>query len=290
MVHSLCIPTFSSSSSSSSISRHNNKNKTPHKPSSSSHPPLLIRFHTSHRENLRYLKTLNIITPTTTTSNNKKFFTPETIDQILSLVNYFKSKGFSDTHIQKLALHNPKLFSSNLDSFDIDPIFNFLSLNVSASQEESRELILRCPSILFSNVVYYLKPTLEFLSELGINKLNFGTSLNAHLLNTRVEKFVGKIRFLESLGFSNEEARRVCGRLPAIFGYSIENNMRPKVKYLIEDMERIIDELKEFPQYFAFSLEKRIVPRHLHLKERNVYVPLRKMLMWSDQRFYARWK
>ncbi|KAF5191349.1 Transcription termination factor mtef1 protein [Thalictrum thalictroides] len=285
MVHSLCIPTVSSSSS---ISRHNNK--TPHKPSSSSsHPPLLIRFHTSHRENLRYLKTLNIITPTTTTSNNN-FFSPETIDKILSLVNYFKSKGFSDSQIQKLALLNPKLFSSNLDSFDIDPIFKFLSLDVSASEEQSRELILRCPSILFSNVVYYLKPTLEFLRELGINKLNLGTSLNAHLLNTRVEKFVGKIRFLEGLGFTNEEARSVCGRLPAIFGYSIENNLRPKVKYLIEDMERSIDELKEFPQYFAFSLEKRIVPRHLHLKERNVYVPLRKMLLWSDQRFYAKWK
>ena len=32
-----------------------------------------------------------------------------------------------------------------------------------------------------------------------------------------------------------------------------------------------VEELK-FPLYFGFSLEKRIVPRHLHLKEMNVQI------------------
>jgi mTERF domain-containing protein len=55
-------------------------------------------------------------------------------------------------------------------------------------------------------------------------------------------------------------------------------------------MERDLEELKKFPQYFGFSLEKRIVPRHLHLKERGVRIPLNRMLMWSDDKFYAKWK
>lgn len=99
-----------------------------------------------------------------------------------------------------------------------------------------------------------------------------------------------KISFLESVGFSKEEAKRACVRLPAIFGYSIDNNLWPKFQYLVEEMERSVEELKEFPQYFGFSLEKKIVPRHLHLKERNVKVPLKKMLLWNDQNFYAKWK
>ncbi|KAF9620499.1 hypothetical protein IFM89_013116 [Coptis chinensis] len=116
-------------------------------------------------------------------------------------------------------------------------------------------------------------------------------SLNVHLLNTRVEKFVEKIGYLQSLGLTNDEARRVCGRLLAIFGYSIENNLRGKVEYLVEEMERcVVEELKVFMQYFAFCLDIRIVPRHLHLKERNVDLSLQRMLLWSDQRFYAKWK
>lgn len=64
----------------------------------------------------------------------------------------------------------------------------------------------------------------------------------------------------------------------------------PKFEFLTDVMGRTIEELKGFPQYFAFSLEKRILPRHLHLKERGVRVPLQRMLLWSDQRFYAKWK
>ncbi|KAL5704567.1 hypothetical protein ACHQM5_022975 [Ranunculus cassubicifolius] len=257
------------------------------KPSSSSptipHPPLLIRFNTSHRENIRYLKTLNLISPTTT-----KFTSPEKITQILSLINHLKSKSFSDSDIQKLANRFTNLM--DLDYNDIDLVFNFLTLELPATVDESCKLILNCPGILLSGVEFCLKPSVNFLKELGLKKLNSPSVLNAHLLNTRVEKFEEKIRFLESLGFSNEEARRACGRLPAIFGYSIENNMRVKVDYLVEEMGRGIEELKAFPQFFAFSLDKRIVPRHLHLKERNVEVPLQKMLLWSDQKFYAKWK
>uniref|UniRef100_A0A2P2IXN3 Uncharacterized protein n=1 Tax=Rhizophora mucronata TaxID=61149 RepID=A0A2P2IXN3_RHIMU len=55
-------------------------------------------------------------------------------------------------------------------------------------------------------------------------------------------------------------------------------------------MERSLEELREFPQYFGFCLERRIAPRHLHLKERNVRIKLNRMLLWSDQKFYAKWK
>lgn len=94
----------------------------------------------------------------------------------------------------------------------------------------------------------------------------------------------------EVVGFSYEEAINACGRLPAILGYDVENNLWPKFVYLVKEMERELEELKKFPQYFGFSLEKRIVPRHLHLKERGVRIPLNRMLMWGDDKFYTKWK
>ncbi|KAJ4966127.1 hypothetical protein NE237_017976 [Protea cynaroides] len=285
LIH-LQLPTVCSFSSKPSSSAHAPPRFLPSSPSppfSSRQPPLLLRFRTSYRENLRYLRTLGII-------SNSEVPSPENLQHILSIISFFKSKGFSEPDFRRLFFHSPQLFSPSIDPNDFVPVFEFLATDVAASPAESCGLILRCPEILFSHVDLCLKRTLLFLRELGLEKLNLPTSLNARLLNTRVDKFEEKIRFLKSLGFSNEESARVCARLPAIFGYSIENNMRPKFNYLMKEMERDIQELNEFPQYFAFSLERRIVPRHLHLKERNVRISLQRMLLWGDEKFYTKWK
>lgn len=92
------------------------------------------------------------------------------------------------------------------------------------------------------------------------------------------------------MGLTAEDAARSCRRFPAIFKYNLEDNLQPKAEFLLEEMERNVEELKEFPQYFGFSLQKRIEPRHWHLKQRNVRLKLNRMLMWSDQRFFHKWK
>ncbi|XP_052193054.1 transcription termination factor MTEF1, chloroplastic [Diospyros lotus] len=246
--------------------------------------PRRLRFPTSHRENLRYLKVIGVVAPATKTQS------PESLTQILYTVNFFKSKAFSDHDFPRLAFVCPQLFSPTFCTSDLQPVFDFLTLDLAASVEQSRGLVLRFPRILFSDVQHCLRPTLVYLSELGLENLQVPTNLNAHLLNTRVHKLEEKIRFLRGVGFSDEESAMICARMPAIFGYSVEHNLRPKFGYLVREMRRGVEELLEFPQYFGFSLEKKIVPRHLHLQERGVRIPLRKMLLWSDQRFYAKWK
>ncbi|KNA12978.1 hypothetical protein SOVF_121050 [Spinacia oleracea] len=246
-----------------------------------------IRFRTSYREKLTYLRFLGILD-----SNPKSTNVPshETLDQILTIINYLKSKGFSDTDIPKLSTSCPKLFSSRLKPADIGPVFSFLTTDVAATTHESCGLILCCPELLFSNVEYCLKPTLAFLTSVGLERLNYPTNLNAHILNTRVSKLEAKLEFLRSIGFTNEESTKACARLPAIFGYSVENNMSPKVEYLLKGMQRSIEELKEFPQYFGFSLRRRIVPRHMHLMQRSVHISLKRMLFCGDEKFYEIWK
>ncbi|KAL5562589.1 hypothetical protein UlMin_032336 [Ulmus minor] len=277
-----------SSSSSSSSSHSLSKTLKPHRSFSPSPTPTrYIKFRTTHLENLRYLKALRIIDPEAKPNDVPL---PDDVSQILATVHYLKSKGFSDADFPRLAFLCPNLFSPDFNLADIDPVFEFLAIDASASPEASCGLILRCPDILFSDVEYCLRPTLHFLREMGVEKLNSPTNLNAHLLNTRVQKLRSKIEYLRSIGLTYDESFRVCGRMPAIFGYSIENNLKPKYEYLIWEMERSLEELKKFPQYFGFSLEKRIVPRHLHLKDRNVRIPLNRMLLWGDQKFYAKWK
>lgn len=279
MLYSLSLPAFSSTSPTA-------KTVNLHHFSPSPQPLHYVKFRTTHRENLRFLKAIGVIDPNT---KPNKLPSPDAITQILVTVNFFKSKGFLDSDFARLTSLCPQLFSLDFDITDIEPVFQFLTSELHASLQDSRGLVTKCPQLLFSDVEYCLRPTLSYLRQLGVAKLNVPSNLNAHLLNTSVEKLRVKIKFLRSIGLSHEEAARVCARLPAIFGYSIENNLRPKLEYL-EEMERSLEELKEFPQYFGFSLEKRIVPRHLHLKERNIRIKLNRMLLWDDKRFYAKWK
>lgn len=286
MLHSLCLsaslPSTTSSSSPVSFPKSLNSQAPP-----SQNPTLYIKFRTSHRENVRYLRTLGIIDPK---ARPHSIPSPEAVDRLISRVDFLKSKGLSDSDFPRIAFLCPQLFSPDFDLDETEPVFEFLATDLSASAQESCGLVTRHPQILFSNVEYCLKPTLEYLRQLGVEKLNVPTTLNAHLLDTRVEKLRAKIRFLRSIGLTYQESATVCTRLPALFGYSIEENLRPKYEYLVEEMERSLEELKAFPQYFGFSLRRRIAPRHLHLKQRNVSVPLNRMLMWSDERFYAKWK
>lgn len=50
-------------------------------------------------------------------------------------------------------------------------------------------------------------------------------------------------------------------------------------------MKGSLEELRRFPQYFAFSLEKRIKPRHAEILQRGVEVPLPSMLKAADEEF-----
>ncbi|GLT98084.1 hypothetical protein SLE2022_156060 [Rubroshorea leprosula] len=260
---------------------------TPNTAASTTATPRYLKFRTSHRENLRYLKAIGIIDPNL---HPRDIPSPQTVDQVLTTVSFLKSKGIQDADFPRLAFLCPQLFSDHFQPSQIEPVFDFLITDLNASVGESRGLIVNCPEILFSSVEYCLRPTLDYLKKLGVEKLNAPSKQNAFLLNTRVEKLRVKIKFLRSIGLTYEEAARFCARMPAIFGYNVEDNLRPKYEFLVEEMDRKVEEVKEFPQYFGFSLQRRIAPRHWHLKQRNVRIKLNRMLIWSDERFYAKWK
>lgn len=255
--------------------------------SSYKNPSLYIKFRTSHRENLRYLKAIGILDPYTKPHNLPS---PDAVTHLFSIIHFFKSKGILDADFSRLAYLCPQLFTINFDPSEIEPVFDFLITNLHATVPERRGLIVNCPYILLSDVEYCLQPTLDYLRKLGVKKLNMPTKLNAYLLNTRVDKLRETLKFLKNMGLRHKEAAEICRRMPAIFGYNIEDNLRVKFEFLVVEMGRSLEELMEFPQYFGFSLGKRIAPRHWHLKQRNVHIKLNRMLLWSDHRFYTKYK
>lgn len=74
-------------------------------------------------------------------------------------------------------------------------------------------------------------------------------------------------------------------RFPQLFNYSIGENYEPKLGYLTGEMGRDAREVLEFPQYFSFSLENRIKPRHVACAAKGVRLPLAVMLRTKEDGF-----
>ncbi|XP_028099702.1 transcription termination factor MTEF1, chloroplastic-like [Camellia sinensis] len=97
-----------------------------------------------------------------------------------------------------------------------------------------------------------------------------------------------KLNYLQDLGFSYEEVLILVLRSPGLLTFSISNNFGPKVEYFLKEMNGDLAELKRFLQYFSFSLEGKIKPRHQLLVENGLSLPLPQMLKVSDGELNAR--
>lgn len=131
-----------------------------------------------------------------------------------------------------------------------------------------------------------LKPALFYLQRLGFKDLEALAYQDAILLVSSVEQtLIPKLDYLMSLGFSRSDVVGMVLRCPGLFTFSVENNYKPKFGFFANEMKGCLEELKEFPQYFAFSLEKRIKPRHIEVVENGKIVPLPLMLKTTDEEF-----
>lgn len=121
---------------------------------------------------------------------------------------------------------------------------------------------------------------------MGPSRVNCQTAL---LLVSSVEGTIKpKIEFLRSVGFDYEEVGNMVVRSPMILTLSVERNLVPKFEFFAGEMKGDLGELKRFPQFFSFSLEKKIKPRHRLLVKHGFSLPLADMLKVSDGEFGVR--
>lgn len=134
-----------------------------------------------------------------------------------------------------------------------------------------------------------LRPTLSFLRSIGFVGANKITCQTTVLLVSNVKfTLFPKIEYLQSLGLEYQDVTKMMIRSPGLLTFSIEKNYKPKVEYFLQEMRGELAELKRFPQYFSFSLEGKIKPRHRLLMEHGLRMSLSEMLKVSDGEFNAR--
>ncbi|KGN65875.1 transcription termination factor MTEF1, chloroplastic [Cucumis sativus] len=208
-----------------------------------------------------------------------------TLESIHSVISFLQSKGIHQKDFAKIFGMCPKILTSDVKT-DLVPVFNFLSEDLKIPDQNFRKAINKCPRLLASSAEDQLKPALFYLQRLGLKDLEALAYHDSVLLVSSVEKtLIPKLKYLESLGFTRSEIVGMVLRCPALLTFSIENNFKPKFEYFSVEMHKKLEELKDFPQYFAFSLEKRIKPRYVETVESGKKVPLSLMLKTTDVEF-----
>ncbi|XP_004490085.2 transcription termination factor MTEF1, chloroplastic [Cicer arietinum] len=169
---------------------------------------------------------------------------------------------------------------------DIYPLLDFLLNEVRIPYPDVQKSILRCPRLLVSSIENRLRPALCFLKELGFVGPHSLTCQTTLLLVSSVEDtLLPKVEFLMGLGFTRVEVSNMIVRSPGLLTLSVANNLAPKVEFFLKEMNGDVAELKMFPQFFSFSLERRIKPRHVLLVQLGLSLPLQEMLQVSDGGF-----
>ncbi|KAH6798921.1 Mitochondrial transcription termination factor family protein [Perilla frutescens var. frutescens] len=204
------------------------------------------------------------------------------VSQIKSTVDFLLSLGVTITDLRRIFPMCPEL----LTSATIIPATTFLLREARVEAADLRHVIHRRPRLLICSIERQLRPTLYFLQgTIGIENVSRWTSL----LSCSVEsKFIPRIEYLQKLGFAYRDTIVMFRRFPSLFCYSIKENLEPKFNYFVVEMGRELKELVAFPQYFSFSLENRIKPRHRMCLEKGVCLALPTVLKLSEARLRER--
>lgn len=206
-------------------------------------------------------------------------------ESIHAVVSFLQSRGLHFKDLGRVFGMCPSVLTASVRA-DLRPVFAFLSEDLGVPESAHRRVVVKCPRVLACSVRDQLRPALIYLCRLGFRDTRALALQDPILLVSSVERTLApKLQFLAGLGMSRDDAVAMVLRCPALFTFSIERNYRPKFEYLVEAMGGGVEDIKAFPQFFAFSLEKRIAPRHRAVEEAGVTMPLPDMLKATDEEF-----
>ncbi|XP_047250384.1 transcription termination factor MTEF1, chloroplastic isoform X1 [Capsicum annuum] len=235
------------------------------------------------QEKLLFLDSLGIDSLHCLTS--QPLIVSSSLSDIKAIIDFLNSIHLTVLDIRRVLHMCPEILTIPL-STTLRPAVTFLLREVNVTGEKLPGVLRRRPHLLTKCVEKNLRPTLYFLQgSIGIEDV----SKCASLLSCDVEgKFIPRLDYFQRIGFARRDAKVMFRRFPSLFCYSIEENLEPKFDYFVVEMGRELKELIEFPQYFSFSLENRIKPRHKMCVEKGVCLSLPVMLKSCESRFRDR--
>ncbi|XP_042007804.1 transcription termination factor MTERF9, chloroplastic-like isoform X2 [Salvia splendens] len=183
-------------------------------------------------------------------------------------VAFLCSLGIPSSRIGQIIAATPSLFSYSVEN-SLKPTVKYLKDEIGIQEKDISKVVQLSPQILVQRIDSTWKTRLDFLmKELDAPRQSIVKMVTKHpqLLHYSIEDgLLPRINFLRSIGMQNSEILKVLTSLTQVFSLSLEANLKPKYKYLVNELQNEVQSLTKYPTYLSLSLDQRIRPRHRFL-------------------------
>ncbi|KAJ0980388.1 hypothetical protein J5N97_008643 [Dioscorea zingiberensis] len=205
------------------------------------------------------------------------------------LVKYFYYLGIRRDGMRRILVTKPMIFCVNIETI-IAPKVRFLQ-DIGIKEEAIGGILVKFPPFLTYSLYKKIRPVVIFLmTKAGVKQEDIGkvVALDPQLVGCSVTKKLDvSVKYFLSLGIHHRTLGAMIADFPMLLRYNLDI-LRPKYIYLRRTMVRPLRDLIEFPRYFSYSLEDRIIPRHKILVSNRINFKLRYMLASTDEVFNQR--
>ncbi|KAI3853481.1 hypothetical protein MKW92_026706 [Papaver armeniacum] len=205
------------------------------------------------------------------------------------LVKYLYYLGVRRDGMRRILTLKPMVFCVDLES-TIAPKVRFLQ-DIGIREDAVGGVLVKFPSFLTYSLYKKIRPVVIFLlTKAGVTRKDIGKviALGPELMGCSiVDKLEVNVKYFLSLGIPLRSLGEMIADFPMLLRYNIEV-LRPKYRYLRRTMVRPLQDIIEFPRFFSYSLDGKIIPRHKLLIENRVNFKLRHMLAISNEEFNRR--
>ncbi|XP_009398317.2 transcription termination factor MTERF2, chloroplastic [Musa acuminata AAA Group] len=205
------------------------------------------------------------------------------------LVKYLYYLGVQRDGMKRILIVKPMVFCIDLET-TIAPKVRFLQ-DIGVRTEAIGGVLVKFPSFLTYSLYKKIRPVVVFLmTKAGVTQRDIGKviALDPQLVGCSITKKLDiSVKYFLSLGIHLQSLGEMIADFPMLLRYNIDI-LRPKYRYLRRVMVRPLQDLIEFPRFFSYSLDERIIPRHKILVANRVNFKLRYMLSGSDEEFNQR--
>ncbi|KAF5448820.1 hypothetical protein F2P56_029319 [Juglans regia] len=202
------------------------------------------------------------------------------------LVKYLYYHGISRDGMKRMLMVKPIIFCVDLEATIVPKVQFFQDIGVRG--DAIGNMLVKFPALLTYSLHKKIRPVVIFLmTKAGVNERDIGKviALAPELLGCSiVKKLEGNVKYFLSLGIHTRQLGEMIADFPMLLRYNVDV-LRPKYRYLRRIMVRPLQDLIEFPRFFSYSLDGRIIPRHKILVEKQINLKLRYMLASTDEEF-----
>lgn len=205
------------------------------------------------------------------------------------LLKFLYYLGIDRDGMRRMLVIKPMVFCVDMETTIVPKVRFFQDIGIK--EDAIGRMLVKFPPLLTYSLFKKIRPVVVFLlTKAGVTQKDIAKVIASapELLGCSIaHKLDGNVKYFLSLGINLRQLGEMIADFPMLIRYNVELH-RPKYRYLRRTMVRPLEDLIEFPRFFSYSLEERIIPRHKIMVENRVNFKLRYMLASSDEEFKQR--